>query len=403
MVTWPVVLISITTALAALPAGMVVWNLLLYRGVLPTEQTSENQDDTGLSVLIPARDEESSIREALESVLAAAGAGDLPVEVVVLDDASTDATAAIVQDITRSDSRVRLIEGTPLPPDWCGKQWACWQLAQAAKYETLMWIDADVRLEPDALPSVVATLNQSTADLISGFPRQVTKSWAERLVVPQVLLVLLGYLPIWGMRRSVMPGFGAGCGQLFVARREAYFLVGGHASPGVRASLHDGVTLPRAFRLAGRSTDLFDATSIARCRMYHGWDQVWRGFRKNASEGLATPVGIWVWTVLLLGGHVFPWVLLAVWAAHKMLERFGPLGMAELSDSSRLGPMVVLSAALSGLSSVLLAWRFRQGVGAAVVRPMGVIVLLVIQWGAVWDRWRGHESSWRGRSYPAKG
>ena len=89
------------------------------------------------------------------------------------------------------------------------------------------------------------------------------------------------------MRRSRHPAYGAGCGQLFLARREAYETAGGHAA--IRATLHDGVKLPRAFRAAGLRTDLFDATDVASCRMYRNAGEVWRGLAKNATEGLAAP------------------------------------------------------------------------------------------------------------------
>jgi len=85
------------------------------------------------------------------------------------------------------------------------------------------------------------------------------------------------------MRRSQHPAYAAGCGQLFLARRSAYEAVGGHAV--IRASLHDGITLPRAFRAAGFWTDLCDMTEIATCRMYRSAGEVWRGLAKNATEG----------------------------------------------------------------------------------------------------------------------
>ena len=120
--------------------------------------------------------------------------------------------------------------------------------------------------------------------------------------------LLLGYLPIWAMKLFIAPGFGAGCGQLFIARADAYAKSGGHRE--ISTSLHDGVKLPRIFRRAGFFTDLFDATEIATCRMYRGGAEVWQGFSKNATEGMATPIGLPIWTVLLAGGHVLPWLLL---------------------------------------------------------------------------------------------
>jgi hypothetical protein len=186
-----------------------------------------------------------------------------------------------------------------------------------------------------------------------------------------------------GMRWTRYAAFGAGCGQLMLARRDAYERVGGHAA--IRASLHDGVTLPRAFRRQGFHTDLFDATDLAECRMYRGFDQVWRGFTKNATEGMATPVALPVWTVLLGGGHLLPWLLLplALW-----------LGEAEAAR------LAALAAGLGLLLRALLAMRFRQSPVGALLHPAGIALLLAIQVAALRAKATGRPSVWRGRAYP---
>ena len=147
----------------------------------------------------------------------------------------------------------------------------------------LVWVDADVRLQPGSLAAMAGFLRESGAGLVSGVPWQATGSLMERLIVPQVLLLLMGYLPIAVMRQSEQVGLGAGCGQLFVADREAYFKAGGHEA--IKASTHDGVHLPRAFREAGIMTDLFDATGAATCRMYDGAAATWRGLCQERDGG----------------------------------------------------------------------------------------------------------------------
>ncbi|MEM1211164.1 MAG: glycosyltransferase family 2 protein [Planctomycetota bacterium] len=384
------VLVYAVFGLAALPFGLVMWNLLLYRRLPRVGSTVRDGGLQGVSVLIPARDEAEAIGPAVRSVLANTG---VELEVVVLDDESTDGTAAVVRGLMAEDDRVRLERSTKLPEGWCGKQHACYRLAGLAKHEVLCWIDADVRLEPWALSAMAAELERGGADLISGFPRQRTDTLAERLIVHLIPLVLLCYLPLWMMRRKGDVGFGAGCGQLFMAKAEAYRKSGGHSHEMVRGSLHDGVTLPRAMRSAGFKTDLFDAVDLASCKMYTGWGQVWRGFAKNATEGMATPVGLPAWTVLLLGGHVLPFVLMGAWLS-------GGLGLGVGGGEGWVGleQLVMLSFAMSGVVSVGLAWRFSQGWTAGLLRPMGVCVLVAIQWYALVRKWRGLPPVWRGRA-----
>ena len=270
-----------------------------------------------------------------------------------------------------------------LPPGWSGKQHACFALAGLATHPYLVFVDADVRLKPDALQRLARALETDDIGLVSGFPEQITGSFAERLLIPWIHVLLLGYLPMLGLRFTRLPGFGVACGQLIATRADAYRRVGGHAA--IRTSLHDGVKLPPVFRRAGVMTDLYDATDIARCRMYQGFEEVWRGFSKNATEGMATSVALPIWTLLLLGGHVLPWLLVALaslgWAGQEVLL---PAALA-----------VALNLALRAT----LALRFRQSWLGALLHPFGVLVLLALQWSALIAELLGRPAVWRGRAY----
>lgn len=338
---------------------------------------------TCVSILIPARDEAATIEAAVTAALASRG---VAVEVVVLDDQSSDGTPVLVERLAAADSRLRLLSAPPLPEGWAGKQHACARLAGEARYPLLLFVDADIRLAPDAAALLAgALLRRSDLGLISAFPRQRTGGWAEHLVVPWIHVLLLGYLPIAFMRISRWPPFGAGCGQVMLARSAAYRICGGHAAtPGSR---HDGLSLPRTFRRAGWMTDIVDGHDLAEGRMYDSPLAVWRGFGKSAGEGLATPVGLPVWTLLILGGHVAPWLLAAggLLAGSVDLAKLGGLGVA------------------SGLAlRTLLALRFAQHPFGALLHPAGALFLLALNWAALLARWRGRPSRWRGRQYPAR-
>lgn len=374
-------LLLLALGLAALPAALFTVNLLVYRRVPAPRPGSPDSDAPGLSVLIPVRNEEEAIAEALRSILCHPAPN---LEVVVLDDHSTDATASIVRSIAATDARVRLVQGAPLPAGWCGKQHACWQLAHEAAHENLVFLDADVRLLPGAITRL-ANLFRERPDihLFSGVPRQITGSFLERLLIPLIHFILLGYLPIPFARLSRNPAFAAGCGQLFAARRPAYLAVDGHRA--IRSSLHDGVKLPRTFRAGGWMTDLFDATDLAECRMYRNAREVWRGLGKNAIEGLAHPAAITPWSVLLLGGQVLPWVLL----------------LQAIANPSANLPLAALASGLTLLPRILAAARFRQSWIGAALHPLGILLLVIIQWCALFRHWRGRPSEWRGRQYAA--
>jgi hypothetical protein len=365
----------VSLALAAVPALLSLVNLFIYRRA-PGAGTPVVPP---VSVLIPARNEGRCIAAAVEAALASRG---VTLEVVVLDDHSTDDTAGQVQVIVARDFRVRLLQAPPLPEGWCGKQHACHVLAGSARHSRLCFLDADVRLVPDGLARMVAFQEQSGADLVSGIPRQETGTLLERLVIPLIHFILLGFLPMIRMRCSGHPAYAAGCGQLFLARRDAYERAGGHAA--IRTTLHDGIKLPRAFRAAGRSTDLCDATELAACRMYRGASELWQGLAKNATEGLAAPGMIVPATVVLLGGQVLPVALAAcAW--------WLPAGAVAPS----------LAAALLAYAPRLVgAVRFRQSLLGALLHPVGVAVLVAIQWHALARGLAGRPATWKGRRYP---
>jgi len=373
--TWPAL---IALALAAPPAGLFLVNLLLFRRLPQDARAGLPSRTEGLSVLIPARNEAGGIADAVQCVLANAG---VDFEVIVLDDHSTDDTAAIVADLAERDPRVRLATAPPLPDGWCGKQHACHVLAGLAAYESLVFIDADVRLAPDALVRFAGALDRGDARLISGFPRQVTRTLAEKLLIPLMHVVLLGYLPLIGMRRSTSPVYAAGCGQLMITRLDDYRRAGGHAA--IRASRHDGIKLPRAYRRAGLMTEVFDATDTASCRMYRGWGEVWRGLAKNADEGLGSAGAIGPWTLMLGGGQVMPAIVLAA-ALSAGVEGMGP-GLA------------AAATAASYLPRLLCAWRFRQSWIGAALHPLGVGLLLAVQYHALLARLRGRRIAWKDR------
>ena len=364
--------------LAGVPALLFIINLVFYRP-LPAVTASK---DSGISVLIPARNEEANIAAAVESVLQNEG---VVLEVIVMDDHSEDRTTEIVSTMASRDPRIRLVKAPELPAGWCGKQHACAALATHARYPLFVFLDADVRLAPVALQRIAQFMESSDVDLASGFPEQRTGSLSEATVIPLIHFLLLGFLPMPGMRWCRHPAFAAGCGQLFVARRGAYEKVGGHAA--VRSSMHDGLTLPRAFRKAGFRTDLFDTTPLAQCRMYQGSGEVWNGLTKNAIEGIAAPTRIVPFTLVLLGGQVMPFILL-------------PTALIEL-QASPTAALCAIAVGLAYLPRLLGVWRFRQSLLGALLHPVGVSVLVAAQWVAL-ARWvGGRPASWKGRPYPA--
>ncbi|MCW2665582.1 MAG: glycosyl transferase, partial [Frankiales bacterium] len=240
---------------------------------VPTARTTGRR----VSVLLPLRDEAARVEPCLRALLGQTG---VDVELVVLDDGSTDGTADVVRRVADGDPRLRLVTGRPLAPGWLGKPHACAQLAAAAapSSEVLVFVDADVVLAPHAVAATVALLDEAGLDLVSPYPRQQAPG-ATRLVQPLLQWSWLTFLPLRLAERSPRPALSAANGQLLAVRRQAYDRVGGHAA--VHDAVVEDLELLRALKRAGGTGGVADGTALATTRMYDSWPQLVDGYTKS--------------------------------------------------------------------------------------------------------------------------
>ncbi len=324
-----------------------------------------------LSILIPARNEAAVIGQTVHSLLAQTYGN---FELVLLDDQSEDGTGEVAMQAAAGDVRFRLLAGTPLPPGWLGKNWACHQLAQAASGEWLLFADADVRWLPDALAGLLGIAQREHADLLTVWPTQHTESWAERLVVPLIGFAILSYLPILPVHHTRQPAFAAANGQCLLFRRGAYGKIGGHTA--VRQNVIEDVALAKAIKANGLRLRMADGNRLVSCRMYQSWAEVKAGFAKNILAGHGGSVPFLLLSTLFHGLlFVFPWLwfaaTLAVW----------PLALG-----------------LAGLALRMATAVFtRQRPLDAILMPVSVLLMSRIAWQSIeWQR-RG-TAVWKGRS-----
>lgn len=389
-----ILLIALAFTLLPLVMCLINWSLLSdptkppvqNSGRVPGSLKRGSEPEFGFSILIPARNEEQRIGGILDSLI---GEKAMIREVIVLDDHSTDRTRDVVESYADRIPGLSIISGKELPTGWCGKNFACQQLADAATGEWLLFLDADVKLDSGALSATshhILTPSPANPGLISGIPRQVLGSFWEKLLIPQIHFVLLGYLPMLMMRRSLSPGFAAACGQFLVVRKSDYEAVGGHHS--IADKIHDGIQLARQFRVHGIATDLLDATHLAECRMYNNGPEVFSGLLKNATEGMAAWKAIFPMTFLLFFGQALPFLAGLLWVVSPDLF--------SATESLVIGISMVLALT----PRLIISRRFRLGTAYSLLQPLAVLVLLGIQWKARLDAGRGIAQTWKGRKLP---
>ncbi|HIP87978.1 MAG TPA: glycosyltransferase [Anaerolineales bacterium] len=254
-----------------------------------------------ISILVPARNEARNIRRCLESLLAQ----DYPLlEVIVLDDGSTDETPEIVTEMARRDPRLRLVRGQPLPPGWMGKNFACDQLARVARGEWLLFTDADTVHRPNTVSWAIEAAQQNRADLISLIPRAVTHSFGEEVLLPIIPFGVVGCFPLALGERLRIPILTMAVGPFMLFRREAYQRIGGHRA--VRGEIAEDVILARRMRRFGGRVVLLDGSEQVDVHFYHGFLETWRGLAKSAFAALGyrfLPTAL----MLLFYGFLFLW------------------------------------------------------------------------------------------------
>lgn len=294
--------VAIGTALAVAGTLHTFINLRALRRPVSSRAITES-----VSVLIPARNEEHRLAHLLASLAAAIDVPDL--EILVLDDNSTDGTAGLIDAASRVDRRVRLIESPEEPPaGWMGKQWACHRLAQQARGNILVFIDADVTLSADALSRAIATMRDNSLAVACPYPRQIAKTWLERLIQPLLQWSWASTLPLRIAERSTRESLVAANGQFLLIDRAAYQRCGGFAS--VRADVLDDIALVRAVKRSGGRGGVIDGTALATCRMYESARELINGYTKSLWSAFGGAVGSAAIISLLVLAYVVPAALL---------------------------------------------------------------------------------------------
>ena len=378
--------------------------LMIFANVLANIRTFEGlrraeppQNPPLVSILVPARNEERNIGACAGSLLRQ----DYPnCEIIVLDDHSDDGTGSIVERLmaeprTANPSlSVRLLRGEPLPDGWTGKNWACHQLSQAARGEFLFFTDADTKHAPGTVTAAVSYAQRNRAGLVSAWPRLLTNTPGEKLIVPVIVLIGFAFCPFWlqqwiqrkpeRAKRHDVRGLGVANGQFMFFTRRAYARVGGHE--GVCAHVVEDVTLGREMAaLMPEGERLFncEALDFSTVRMYRSFGETWEGFTKNM-RAVFDDRGVTFWLFGCFQAACFFWPFVAIFLVPSPLRW-----------------VVGMQIGLIFFIRFLLAARFRTSWFGALLHPIGLLLMMLIGLNS-WRLSQGRGVVWKGRTYKPK-
>jgi len=367
---------TIIGALGAIGAtAHTVYNLRKLR--TPSDATDHITER--VSVVIPARNESSNISACVAAALNSTDLDDL--EVIVLDDASTDGTAPVAVEAAHGDSRFRLITSNEdVPEGWLGKNWACERLGAASSGSVIAFLDADVVVDPTGIARSIALMQSARLDIACPYPRQESHTALERLVQPLLQWSWLTLLPLGLAETSPRPELTAGNGQLLIIDRTMYERIGGHSA--VKAEVLEDIALVRTVKSAGGRGGVVDGTHVARCRMYDSADALVDGYTKSLWSAFGSPGGSIAVTALLNLMYVVP-PLAAVTTRNPVTRVWGLIGYGagvsgRILSASRTGGRPLPDSAAHPIS-------------------IGIFSYLVAE---SWRRHRNGTISWRGRTLP---
>ena len=358
---------------------------------IPPSSPNPEEVQSLISVIVPARNEARNIRRSIEA-LAAQSYQNL--ELIVVDDGSTDATPQILkqlQEAPKPDSspEITIINGSALPPGWAGKPHALHQGFQAAQGEWLCFVDADTFANPDLIASTYQAATNLGADMLTILTDQDLGSFWEKVIMPLVFTALSVGFPARRVNDPQKTDAIAN-GQFILIRRQVYQAVGGHAA------VHDQIAEDKALAVlvkgSGFHLVLGDGRELARTRMYTSLPEIWEGWVKN----------------IYLGMQDRPWLLLlgaiTGFVAALALPLWTILSLAWLAQGG--GWIAVLVAAES-----LILWGYllynRSQVNQAMdisfwyalTLPLGALIFTAMMLTSAYNVYSGRGVTWRGRRY----
>lgn len=361
-------------------------NLIDFKALKSTN-VPESMLKPKVSICIPARNEVDVIEHCVTSALKQ----DYPnFEVLVLDDESSDGTTEILTKLSGIINNLLHIEGKAKPNDWLGKPWACHQLSEVATGDILIFIDADVWLEEDAILKAVAEL--SKFDTITVWPEQIVESFWEKQVIPLIYFTLFTLLPAkyveqaprWlprSLRSKFAPLFAAACGQFIAFNRKAYDKIKGHQS--VKDQIIEDVALAKNIKLAGLSLKMLHGIDSVYCRMYANHKDLWNGLRKNFFVGFNNNVFFFSIMAVL---H------LIVFVAPLIIFVYG-----FQTNSSELLILSSISLLLTFSQRAIINFIFKWDIYSSFTHSLGVLWFQILGIQCLFDYFSKKPASWKGR------
>tara|TARA_Y100000588_G_scaffold163404_1_gene177511 strand:- start:697 stop:1857 length:1161 start_codon:yes stop_codon:yes gene_type:complete len=332
-----------------------------------------------ISILVPARNEENGIMDCVRGLVSQTY---YPLEILILDDRSTDNTVVKVESLASQDDRIRILEGADTPPGWIGKNWACDQLYRASEGELLIFIDADTVLSPEAVAVSVNELTRLEADLLTVMPGRGSKTMVERLMYSFMDWILFCWMPL---KTSEIrgPGFlSTAFGQFMLFKRKSYEEIGGHYS--IKDEPLDDFSLGRMAKRMGLRRLIFQASDWVSVLPYQNSADAFRGVSRSVFPAMNYSVTVFLGLCVMLCSIGFLPISTIILTT---------VGFRESEFTTLLSGVSLLMVAITWLATCL---RFRHNLLLVLFHPVSILLMLSVA-GHSLVNYVFRKSSWKDR------
>jgi len=321
-----------------------------------------------VSILIPVRNEQDNILGLLQSIHKQ---DYLDYEVIILDDNSDDDTFKVCEMFAAKHPKFRVIKGEKLPHDWLGKNYACHQLAQAAKGDYFLFLDADEKVNDSLLNSAIHRMRLYKLGLLSLFTNQQMDTFGEKAVVPLMHYILLNLLPLRLVYLVKNSTVAAASGQFMFFDAEVYRQKEWHKQ--VKDRVVEDVEIMRLIKSSGFNGEALLANGMISCRMYKGYTEAVNGFSKNFLAGFNYSIfTLLIYLVIVIGG---PMIVITTLNLQLILFMFS---------------LILLTRIMISLSSSQNAWL------NVLLHPLQMVNLTIIAFMAI-QKYLTKTTVWKGR------
>ena len=375
----------ILTILFLLLVNFLINNLFFRSTISYPPSDLIKKDNPLVSICIPARNEAKNITRCIKSLLKQDYKN---IEILVLDDNSSDDTYDIVERMAKKDSRIRLFSGKPLPDGWLGKSYACQQLSYEARGDYFIFTDADTLHFSNSVGSALNSLVINKVDAISVFAQQIMVTLAERMILPFINFFIFTFMPVSLIKRTRYPIFCTAIGQFMMFKKDVYKKIGGHES--VRKEILEDIHIAKTVKRKGFKFMIFDGRHSLYCRMYKNYKEVVNGISKvifSAFDYKVIAQGLFTLLVAVL--FLIPFVTL-------------PLSLFIFDVSRSIIILNICQVLIVLFLKVFLSIRFKKRVLETFAHPISLVLLVFISINSIMHSKNSKGIFWKDRIYDVR-